>query len=373
MRLSRLLPIKVKVIDRYLAREFAYSYMICVLIMISLYIILDLFANIDEFMATDKSKQQVAFEIASYYGYHSFLYFSQVAGMVTLIAAALTLTRLQRGNELVAVLAGGISLYRIALPLIVMGLLFNGLWVVNQELIIPRIAEKLVLAHEEAGGKQSFEVGLLKDRSDALLSAATYDPATQTLDQVKIIVRDGEGKMIATISADTAEWDDAKGLWALTRGKYRQFNARAEFDTSALSTQSDLEYYKSSWTPNDLLLRQGVGWTWLLSLRQLNKLLTKPDLLSNKNEVLSARHIRLTQPMINMLLLFLGLPFFLNREPHNVLVSVGFCLLLTILCFMLAFVSQMVAGTTQSPALAAWLPIMVFGPVAAILMENIKT
>jgi len=364
----------MKTIDRYLAREFTYSYVVCVVIMISLYIILDLFANIDEFTGAAKSNREVVWEILNYYSYHSFFYFAQVAGMITLVAAAFTLTRLHRGNELVAFLAGGLSLYRVALPLVVMGLFFNGLWVVDQELIIPRIADKLVLNHQEVAGKKAFKVGLLKDQDQKrLLSANLFDPRTNTMEEVIIIERDSEGQMQAVIVADEAVWDPPHHRWALSRGYYKPYHFQAGFATSANVAGTPLAYYESDWTPSDLVLRQTGGWTWLLSLHELNSLLKKPNLVPNPNELVAARHVRLTQPLVNMLLLFLGLPFFLNREPHNVLVSVGMCLLLGIMCFMLAFVSQTVASTMSSPALAAWLPIMVFGPVAAILMENIKT
>jgi lipopolysaccharide export LptBFGC system permease protein LptF len=49
------------------------------------------------------------------------------------------------------------------------------------------------------------------------------------------------------------------------------------------------------------------------------------------------------------------------------------CLLVAVACFILSFISQALASTSMHPALAAWLPIMVFGPLSAILMENVKT
>jgi len=363
-----------KVIDRYLIREFTYSYVVSVLIMISLYIVLDLFANIDEFVEGDKPTEQIVKEITSYYAHHSFLYFAQVAGMITLVAACFTLARLQRNNELTAILAGGISLYRVALPIIVVGLLFNGLWVVDQEIVIPRIAHKLVLGHDEASGKSSFALWFLKERDNRLLSAVMYNPEKRTMEQMIVLERDNDGRLVAKLSADEAVWDEQRKCWKLIRGKrYSRVSAGADFVIKGKMDKTPVTYYYSDWTPNELLLRQSLGWTWYLSYRQLTDLLKKPYLVPHISEVQSARHVRLTQPLINILLLLLGMPFFLNREPHNVLLSVGMCLLVAILCFMLGFVSGNVASTTSHPALAAWLPIMVFGPVAAILMENIKT
>ena len=371
MRRLRRLPIKV--LDLYLVREFVYSYVVSVLILLSLYVVLDLFAYIDEFTEGQASTRQVIMDILSYYGYHSFLYFAQVAGMITLVAACFTLARLYHGNELTAVLAGGISLYRVALPIILMGLVFNALWIIDQELIIPRIADKLVLGHDEARGKRAFELYFLRDRDNRLLSAMKYQPETQTMEQVIVMERDKEGNFSGKISADAAVFDPAEQVWKLSRGIHDAPDTAEAFVVTGKARHQRVDQYRSDWLPSDLLLRQSIVWTWLLSTQQLSALLKKPHLIPDLGEVTAARHVRFTQPLVNILLLLLGLPFFLNREPHNVLLAVGLCLLLAILCFMLTFVSQNLASTSAYPAFTAWLPIVVFVPVATYLFQNVKT
>ncbi len=364
----------IKTIDRYLLKGFTYSYVVSVVIMISLYVILDLFANLDEFTESQQGTISIIGDILSYYFYHSFLYFAQVAGMITLVAGAFTLARLQRSNELTAMLAGGISMYRVAAPIIIAGMIFNTLWMLDQEVIIPSIADKLVLGHDEASGKRAFALWFLEDRNNTLLSAMLYHPKTKTMEQMIAMERDNQGRIIAKISADEATWDEKRQCWKLLRGtRYARSVGPAEFVISARMGRQPISEYYSDWKPNDLLLRQSSAWTYFLSIRQLNALLKKPKLVPNINEIISARHIRLTQPILNILLLFLGLPFFLNREPHNVLLSVGMCLLVSISCFLIAFVSQNIAATSTHPALVVWLVIMIYGPIAALLMENVKT
>lgn len=364
----------IKILDRYLLRAFTYSYVVSAAILIAMYIILDLFANLDEFTKNDASTWQIISDIAAFYTYHSFLFYAQVAGMITLVAAAFTLARLQRTHELTAMLAGGISLYRVALPLILGGLASTVLWAIDQEVIIPRIADQLSLGHDEMGGRRSYALWFLKDRNNTLLSAMVYDPNKQRMEQMIAMERNAEGQITAKISADAADWNEAKGCWELTRGiRHARSVDRANFVIAAQMGRTPLQYYESDWRPPELLLRQVTNWTWYLNVRQLTALLQKPHLIPNINEVISARHIRLTQPILNLLLLFLGLPFFLNRAPNNVLISVGMCLAVALSCFVLAFVSQALAASAAYPALAAWLPIIVFGPLAVILMENVKT
>ncbi len=90
--------------------------------------------------------------------------------------------------------------------------------------------------------------------------------------------------------------------------------------------------------------------------------------------ILRAKHMRFTQPFVNMLLLLLSVPFFLNREPAQVVTSGGTCLLVCGLCFVVAFVGQQQVIVIESyPALPAWLPIMIFGPVAVLFLDSVKT
>ncbi len=369
--MKKILPIKI--LDAYLIREFLFSYVICVATMISLYIILDLFANIDEFMETSKTILGVLSNIGRYYYYNSFLYYAQIAGLIVMIAMAFTLTRLHRSNETTAILTSGISMYRVALPLIITGFILNVFWFIDQEFIIPSIADKLVLSHDEISGSESFSLWFLKDRNNSLLSVASFNPQTKTMEHIIIIERNEKGQIIAKISADQAYWDEQKKVWKLKNGIKYYRPSKTKFALSAEIQKQPVEYYKSDWKPEELVLRQTLNWTWFLSLRQLSKLLSKPYLIPNLNEIIAIRHVRFTQPILNLLLIFLGLPFFLNRERTHILSSIGLCLALSLLCYLVAIICQNMATSSQHPGLLVWLPIMIFGPIATLLMENIKT
>jgi lipopolysaccharide export LptBFGC system permease protein LptF len=86
-----------------------------------------------------------------------------------------------------------------------------------------------------------------------------------------------------------------------------------------------------------------------------------------------SRHIRLTQPLLQWILLLLALPFFLTREPANVMAAGGKALLLGGAFFLVAFVAHSVVKEEAHAALIAWLPILLFGPLAALQLANVKT
>jgi hypothetical protein len=71
-------------------------------------------------------------------------------------------------------------------------------------------------------------------------------------------------------------------------------------------------------------------------------------------------------------MLLLGLPFFLDRSPGNVLNDAGKCVLLCGACYVVAFVSQTIRPESIS-ALPTWIPIFIFAPIAIVLIDRIRT
>ena len=89
----------------------------------------------------------------------------------------------------------------------------------------------------------------------------------------------------------------------------------------------------------------------------------------NIQQVLLARHARITEPINNLVMLLLGLPFILSRE-RNIKSSAAMCLLTVGMFF--AFI-QICHHLNVPAALAAWLPTLLFGPVAVVMLDSVKT
>ncbi len=160
----------LRTLDRYLLRSFLTSYVLALFVLVSLYVVLDLFLNLDEFTEAGKPVLEAVRNIVSYYGYNIPLYFSQLSGVIVLFAACITLWRMQRQNEMVAVLASGTSLYRLAMPLVLAGFVMNALLVLDQEVLIPRVAPMLARARDDVEGVRPYEVWFVRD-GDRRISA----------------------------------------------------------------------------------------------------------------------------------------------------------------------------------------------------------
>lgn len=372
----------MKILDRYILRAFLTNYVIALAVMIGLYVLLDLFVNIDEFTKLQSdSKFQTAAKIIDYYGYNLFLYFSQLAGTILLVAACCTLGRLHRTNELTAILATGTSLFRVAAPVVIASLFMNALWFFDQEVIIPRIADKLSRKHGDIEGRYSFSVWFRPDRDNALVSANQFHPRAREMRGVLIMKRDARGRMTEVIRADRAPWDEERGLWHLERGTRIRFAPESSVDAQAgpAGVVTDelggvpVSEYPSDLTPKELALQQATMWTHFLSLPEIERLQER-FAESGTTEFIKLKHQRLTVIFVNMILLCLGVPFFLNRERPSILVAGGKCILICGMCYVVTFICQNVGvGAGINPALPAWLPVLIFGPVAVVSMDGIKT
>jgi len=376
----------IRILDRYVLRLFFFNYGLSLFVMISLYITLDLFVNIDEFTENSPGLADLIGRVGSFYGYNLFLYFAQISGVITLFAGAITLARLQRANEMTALLASGTSMYRIAAPVVVAGLLMNGLWILDQEVLVPRVAHKLARPRDDVEGRHVYGVWCVRDREGNLLSTASYYPADRRMFRMVVLERDASGGLHSVITADMAEWDPQAGHWILHRG-HRTYNLGVA--TPAIGDEEPmgrerLAVYRSDLTPEEIMLRQAAGWIDFLSLRQLAELQRRGVVPAER--VAQVRHTRFTQPINNMILLLLGIVFFLHREPASVIVQGGKALATCAACFVIAFLGQNLIGSLTEgvalplvgavmipAALPAWLPIFLFAPLCALLLHGIRT
>jgi lipopolysaccharide export system permease protein len=318
----------------------------------------------------------VVANICNYYGYNLFLYFVQLSGAITLFAGAVTLAQMQRANEMTAVLSSGVSLFRVAAPVVISGLFVSVLWGIDQEIILPRIAAKLARRPDDVEGKRVYGVWFMPDRNNTLVSAIQFQPQQKDLYRMVVFRRDENHLVRDIISADRGIWMPEERAWRLERGiLFRTSGAGQAWDEGDRLERIIVDRYpiegESDLSPEVIQLRQAAYWQQFLSLRQLRELKSKN--LVNESQIAPILHGRVTQPVGNMVLLLLGIPFFLNREPTSVLKAGAKCLVACGTCFILAFITQNIVQSDRMPALPAWLPIMVFGPVAAIFLDRVKT
>lgn len=163
--------------------------------------------------------------------------------------------------------------------------------------------------------------------------------------------RANDGRVLVTLIADYAEWKPgaipAENHWTLTGG--RLFNA------------SDL-------TAEELELRQSGRWQDFMSSGELSALL-EMQRATNLRDIRLAKYIRFADPLNRLVMLLLGLPFLLSRQ-RNLKASALLCLLIVGTFFIFVHVCRYL-GLPEF--WAAFLPVLIFGPVSVLMLDSIKT
>ena len=365
----------MKILDKYIAKNFLIGYTISFGVLIGLRIIIDLFVNLDEFTEhPGLDSMEIVKNIVIYYALNTTLYFRDFAGMITVVAAAFSLGKMVRHNELVAVMASGVSLKRVIAPIVVLSMLFAGLLVIDQEFIIPPLSDKLVRNQDDIPGEESYDVRFINDAKGSLICTQKFDVKTSTLFYPTIILRNKKADSIiwdpvGRIDAEKAIYNTQSGKWDLVKGRLTLKDASQGIQR--------IETYSSDLTPKDIPVRRNSENKTLLSSQQLSALAAQGQKIKDLAQLYSQTHFRVTEPIINLVMLMISLPILVCRDPKAMKSAVIISFGTTSACFITTFVCQILATeeifARIIPEFWAWIPVIIFLPIAIIELDSMKT
>ena len=149
----------------------------------------------------------------------------------------------------------------------------------------------------------------------------------------------------------------------------RTFSADAGIGPQRQKTIRYPRYYESDLSPDAIELRQSESWIRFLSLAQLRELEQRTG---EHASIAPVRHARHVTPILSLVMLLLGLPFFLNRSPANILSDAGKCMVVCGSCYAMSIIAQSLRSESLS-ALPVWTPVFVFGTLAVVMLDRIRT
>jgi lipopolysaccharide export system permease protein len=401
----------MKLIDRYIAVSFVKNYLISFLVLVGMYVVLDMIFNFDELVEINARPDLTGMAallnllqyIADFYFYQMFQFFVHLSGIIPVVAASFSLVRMVRFNELSALLSAGVPLQRIAMPILIAGMGLNGLLWIDQEYIIPNIIPQLTRRHNYGASidANAFQVSAMRDVvTGAKLFVGRYVPVPPDgrarMDYVSIVLVDEGNQPLAHIKADMGVWNKERRCWDLfTRTGPNQYKPGGTIDHNLSPHQNKpitsapiLTYpadpsQPAGITPEEIQLYHSGNFVELLSLKQIDSLLQRPGSYGRSN-LLRVKYFRgVAQMTLNMILLILCVSTVLTREPGQMRLAAGKCIVWCGLCLSMAFAGQQFAGAFPSflpatladlwPALMAWMPVLVFGPISIVMLDRVKT
>jgi lipopolysaccharide export system permease protein len=378
-------PWRLLIIDRYLLRQFAQTFAICFFSLTGLYIVIDGFGNLEEFIEYGKKQGSLLAVMSQYYGYRSLSFFDSTSPVLTLIAAMFTVTWIQRHNELTALLAAGVPKSRIMKSVILGAVVVILLSIINREFVIPRARAHLSYNAQNLGGGSGQALQPRYDNETVVLIGGSRSKVfgdQQRIEKPDFYLPPGLDKYGARLAADNAFYQppgaDRPGGYLFDHVEQPQaLDGAASLSMGGrtiLLTPKDYPWLKPDqcFVASNVSFDQLAGgstWQQLSSTAELIRGLHNRSLDFGAEERL-AIHARIVQPMLNLTLLFLGLPLVLSRSNRNMFVAIGLCMALVAM-FMIVVLACQKLGSSYwlEPALAAWLPAMIFVPCAVGLSQ----
>ncbi len=318
----------------------------------------------------------VAKLILSFHGPRVFQFYQYMMPLVALAAMGFTASAMLRTREFVAMMAVGISMRRAVFPMIMgMGILCL-FQVANQELILPRLAARLLLEHGDMvrGAVRTWGIGLAADSQGRLIHAASFDPATETLAGLYAVERTKEGAVVRRIEAPSAKWSADKRAWILVNGRAGVPTGPADAPSGerpSVFLDQPIELLQTDLDPDTLRLRQNLLYAHMLSLSEIS------DLARNSAfDPTALRRFatgRFASLLVGLLVLAISIPFFALREPAPILKQAVSCAALSLPILLTSMIMIALPLPSFPPTVGVILPVVVLLPIAVWRMATIKT
>lgn len=371
----------MKIIDKYVLRQYLIPLGYLVVAFCLLYVVLDLFDRFPDFVEAKVPLK----DVVVYYGYYLFAvngfvpFIVVVLPIALLLAALYALTMFARHNELTAMCASGVSIRRLMGPLLAAGFCASLFAAVAQETLGPRATRWIADYGKYVINRQKETVDIVQNyiyhtgatRRQWIISQFNLrDPGS--MKGVKVLQERPDSTLETEILATSAEWLD--GYWWFHGLQTRPYNEQGE-PIGPMSPPSEMPVEMSDYTeaPTEFLSELQKT-DFLSSLDMIRYLESRPNLTgAGRARRLVDIHARLAMPWSCMVLILLSLPATAGGVRRPAMRSVAFGLL-ALFGFYFIVNLGMILGKREIiwAWLAGWLPNLIFLGVGGILTWRMK-
>jgi len=360
------------ILDDYVLRDFSLYLVMIYAAFLILFLVFTLFELLGDILRNQISPLIVGEYLLNVSPY--FLY--AIAPMGTLFAVVITLGLMQRANEITAIKATGMSIYRIVVPILVAaGMVAGGLFVLDQ-FYLPHTNKRQDALRNQIKGKppqtylnpdrrwifgqhstiyyyQLFDA----DRNQfGSLSAFQFDPKTFVMKE--------------RIYASRAAWDENLQRWVCTQGWSRTLQGPAiqHYGTFEVATFNAL-----SEPPN--YFKKEIVQSSEMSYAELQRYIH--DLQQSGFDVVRLKvqlHKKFAFPAIVLVMAVLAVPFSVSAGKRGAIAGVAVAAGIAVVYLSISGLFEAMGNVSQlPPVLAAWSPDLIFGLVGGYLILKVPT
>jgi lipopolysaccharide export system permease protein len=393
----------MKILTKYLFKSILQPLFYCLLGFTLLFIINDLFDNFSDFL--DSGIQPL--EMLYYYG----LILPPVAVLILpvclLLSMLYSLSRLTRHSEITAMRAGGVSIYRIVVPFIGVGIMATLVAGFINEVIAPNTAfrAKQFLDYQRYDRADDiyFAKNIALKRGDHVWMIQKFDTRSHDMYNVEFSRKDPAGDGEIKTLAEKAQWLD--GHWwflDVTVQRYHENGDLAGEPEMILQqemrelTETPKTFMSEIKDPQHLSSEQ----LWAYITKQTSLSSYKPDFIENWRLLFSAakkditlddivehltrvshrstRHrvdlsSRLAIPFVCLIVTLIGMPVGAHTGRKGALAGIMLALSLFFVFYALQLFAQGFGKLELIPAwLGGWFPTILFGAATPFMIHRMR-
>jgi LPS export ABC transporter permease LptG len=370
LRLPRLRLRFPNLVDRYVLGRFGSVLALVWISAVSLGAIADLTGSIDDILK-NKAPASVVFR---YYKYLSLQMAFDLAPIAVLVTTLVTFSLLSRTSEVIAMRSLGISLYRLALPVLTGAALIGAICAALQLSVLPASNQKVAEANDRIKGRDKprsvrrADQQWLIGRGRFIYNYLNYDKNARLLQRLQVFTFDPEHQLVGRLLAGTARFGNQG--WAVEDGWVRTFEGISEKSFRRIATPVAIDLEESP----DYFAAE-VRKPRAMSFGELREYVREVRESGQSAPALEvALHNRIAFPFASIVMALVALPFAFRMERRGALYGLGVALGLGIV-FMAVFAFFRTLGEVGSfPAVVAvWSPSTIFALLASYLFLGVRS
>lgn len=369
--------------DRYLLRRFFHVFCIGFLAIFGLFVVFDNFTNVDEFQDENAKGgiPAMLLRMAEYYGYQSFLILDLIGAILGVISIMVVFATLQRNGELNPILSAGVPTYRLVRPFLVGVLGINAVLIVNQEVIIPRIANHLQAPRGKDSTTAQRVEAVIDFKTGIDISGKELFIADRKLLEAEFVLPvPAVSQKLTTLKAEEAIYYQGHGErpsgWAMhgVSPAYGQLDLSEEGKKFILPLKDSDGMFVITDVNFDQLYKRGTSYRYLSTAELIGRIRNPTFGLASVRSQRLHLHERLTRPFMLWIAIYLAVPLIIRKESRELVANLAIC----------TAVMGAVFGASQgclylarinfvAPDVAVWVPIISSGTLCAWMSGFVQT
>lgn len=357
-------------IDRYVLKQFVMTLFFSVFSLYAIFLVVSLLENLDEFM-----NNNVPFlVIIKYYLYFFPEILKTLLPVAMLISVLFSVGKLASSNEVTAMKTGGMSLYRLMIPLVTISILVSGLHLYFNGWIVPEANKQKLEIDRTMLKKEIASTSLhhlyLRNSPSENLIINHYVPSRKTGNKVilETFTDPEQPRLKRSLEASNMMWDSIQNWWVMHNVLVRSFDdgkVQMQRKDSLIAdlniTHSEIE--KLVKTTSEMTFEENLEYIELL--RKGGK-----DVRTQMIDYYG----QYAYPFANIIVVLFGVPFASIKKKGGVAVQISAALVISFLYLIFTKISQSVgAGTQLDPMLLAWSANIIFLAIAIVVIYRTNT